>query len=391
MAYGEEKKKKRRRKMRAFKMEELSAVDYPAQEGARVTLMKRAAQKSLGEMGSPVMLSVKDGHQHVLDADLQAGTTTYDRAKGEEYGHTHSWVRLEDGSIVVGMSEGHSHEIMESQEVAKALKPDGAVSKVEDDEAPGSGEPASQPGHEGPAGSDITMTEQNTSNEPAQDGQALQEMEKRAQRAEAIVGLPAEQRAYFDSLKPEDQDGFLSKRNEERTELLKRAQESDPVVYKAEDGTEFRKSDDTRLVQMAKDRDADRAELWKQRTAAEQARFEKRATDELGHLKGDVPEKAALLKAIEGIQDEETRGKALEILKAKDAGMAKAMERVGNRGGQNEGTDFEADVETAAKRIREASPDMTPEQAYSKALDEVMRDQSSVEKFYQHTQEVTRG
>ena len=105
------------------------------------------------------------------------------------------------------------------------------------------------------------------------------------------------------------------------------------MIYKSLSGDVFRKSDDPRLVAMAKR--ADEAEKRANEAAAKayDAQLEKRADDELGHLPGDSAVKVALLKAVDGIADLMIwREKAGQLLKANDSGLAKAFETAGSAG-----------------------------------------------------------
>lgn len=149
----------------------------------------------------------------------------------------------------------------------------------------------------------------------------------KAGRMEKILALPTDQRAHFDALsKAEEQDAFLALPAEDRASALAKAADADPVVYKSKTtGREFRKSDGEHLVELAKQNDELAGELAKSRAQSEQAALEKRAGDELPHLKGSVGARAALLKAVDGIADEAVRKEVGEILKAKDLASADLM------------------------------------------------------------------
>lgn len=198
----------------------------------------------------------------------------------------------------------------------------------------------------------------------------LATLAKRAERAEAVLALPTEQRSHFDGLQTEGQGEFLAKSAEDRTEIVKAAAlakaDSNPVVYQAVDGTEFRKNDDTRLVAMAKRADENERALAAERGLAKRAAIEKRATEELSHLTGEVLAKADLLEAVESLP-EAKRAPVLAILKANDAGVAAAMTRQGTGGG-TEASAGEDLVAPLAKREQELDPKLTPQQAYAKAL-----------------------
>lgn len=69
------------------------------------------------------LTTVADGHQHSIDLDgswspwsagsPMSGCTSYATATGKEHGHTHDWIRNQDGSITIAMSEDHTHGILD--------------------------------------------------------------------------------------------------------------------------------------------------------------------------------------------------------------------------------------------------------------------------------------
>lgn len=166
-----------------------------------------------------------------------------------------------------------------------------------------------------------------------------EEAKKAGERANAIIALPADQRAYFDGLAKADQDAFLTKSAGERASAVEATKAADAVVYKADDGTEYRKSDSPAIVSMAKRMDAQARDLAKAREDADNANFEKRANDELANLGGDVKARAALLKAAEGIKDETLRTGALACLKSAQEAAKAAFTRKGHSGTTETGVD----------------------------------------------------
>lgn len=207
------------------------------------------------------------------------------------------------------------------------------------------------------------MTPEEKAAQAAQDKQ--NELTKRAELAESIVKLSPEQRAHYDALPTNEQGDFLA--NEDKDAILKNLADADPVVYTANDGTEIRKSAGEHVLRLTKDNDKLRENDAKSNALAKRAGFEKRAKEELSHLKGDEGAKADLLEGVETIPVEK-REAVMAILKSKDAGMAKAFEQVGETG-DGESTDVEAKLTALAKVYNEKHPKLSPEQAYSAALD----------------------
>lgn len=159
------------------------------------------------------------------------------------------------------------------------------------------------------------------------------EMEKMSQ----VAALSTAHKAFYDSISGDDvaksREAFMAKSDAERDAEIKKAEDeklaADPVVFTAKDGTEYRKSDDPRLVKMAKDRDQDRAEALKLRMDAIDASLEKRAETELQYLPGDLEVRKAMLAAVDGIENETVRKSALDALKAHNAKLAPAFETIG--------------------------------------------------------------
>tara|TARA_R110000803_G_scaffold20201_6_gene52236 strand:- start:829 stop:1710 length:882 start_codon:yes stop_codon:yes gene_type:complete len=234
---------KRRNIMKEFEIKEISAVDKPAQIGARATIMKRHTEEE-----APA-----------TSTDHDAGTDTEAETIGKK----------------------------EDQMSDQTKTADDAVAKQE-----------------------------------------LEALTKRAERAEAVLSLGSEERSLFDGFSADEQDAFLSKSADERSTLVKNAQNADPIVYTTDEGEELSKSAGDTVIRMAKKLDEQARQIAKAESLAKRADVEKRASEELSNLGGELVAKADLLEAIETLP-EEKRGPVLEIVKAQDAGLGKAFERVG--------------------------------------------------------------
>ena len=116
-----QRKKRKRRVMRALKINEISAVDTPAQEGAQMVIMKRQKEPKV------VATSMEDvliksgifltdsvsGHTHLVEAGTGAGgITSYNSGDAEQHSHTHPWILEKDGSITIGEADGHVHQVL---------------------------------------------------------------------------------------------------------------------------------------------------------------------------------------------------------------------------------------------------------------------------------------
>jgi hypothetical protein len=306
---AEKAKAKSRKIMRQFSLHEISAVTVPAQEGARMVLMKRAdapatvpAQGAGGDTaaaggGDPDALDLSklsaderaelivkgrlllteefEGHCHLVDVGPYAqerGGGNTDCCSGEDY-HSHPYVIGEGGTITIGKAKGHTHAVMSLAKVKEAAL---AASPVE-----------------------------------TQKGDEMDQKEANTLRALAVMNDA--QKAHYGKLSTAAQEAFVALTPEQRAGEVTKAAEADGVVYTAKNGAEYRKSDDPRLVQMAKDRDADMiaAEVAKEAALSVEAgtlaaswgfmskSMEEKTNDALAILRASPEARKAALEAIE--------------------------------------------------------------------------------------------
>ena len=362
----------RKRIMQEFRINEISSVDSPAQEEARVAIMKRAEprennlpdgtyplaldtavlenvvrseiQKGMGDLAD-LLTSEEEGHQHGISIGTYEGSVEirvlYSQGPEAEASHDHPVVRSPEGQYTLGMVAGHTHAI-DQEAMSGALL--ALVTKTE------GGEP---------------MTTQ-IGTQPT-----VEELGAQLARAHAVVALTGEERAHFEALPEEARTAFLAKSADDRKAeigaVTKAAQDANPVVFTAADGTEFRKSDDPRAIAMAKRLDATEQENAALKARDEQTTLEKRAEAELPHLPGDVKTRAAMLKAIDGIEDEAQREAALGALKAQNEAMSKAFQTYGH-GAQPEPGSPADQLDKLAKGYAEKNGG-TFEAAYMKVAD----------------------
>ncbi len=396
------KKKQARVILDEFRLEEISLVDNPAQPLARVAIMKRGgndAPEAMSntkkqkpneppteeEASSSVLATIAKrlalttltaGHSHAILTEFEGGEKRIGTTSFVE-DHTHDWIIDEAGNIVIGDTGGHAHgvSILISkgedgfEEVVGALTYSGeeAAASQATDMTAESRDEADKLG-DSYEGEDMTTKKKTSADEQAAVTQEeFDAMTKRAEKAEAISALTTEHRTHFDSLTPKAQDKFLGQTTGERGKVVAKAAEADSVVFTSSDGTEFRKSDDPRLIKMAQDRDADRAELVAERAIAKAADLNRRAAD-LKHLPGTQDAKVAILKAVDSLSGED-KAKALELLNSQDANISKAFEVLGVSGGGEEANDT-ADSRLNALASRHAAAESIP---FAKAYDAVLR------------------
>ena len=192
----------------------------------------------------------------------------------------------------------------------------------------------------------------------------IEELKKKADRAGTLAELTDLQKAYFNTLDDNSKDAFLAKSASDRASEVENFEENkkakDPVIYKAKDGTEYRKSDDARLVEMAKRDDVREAEMAKMRDEAANAAFEKVASTAYAKFRGEVSTKVALAKAVAGIDDETTRDAVKVMLKAAHDAVGLTLTEIGGTSDNYAGDDLpvtgttkaqaEAQLDTLAKK-----------------------------------------
>lgn len=395
---------KRKRRMHSLTIKEISGVDFPAQEGARFLISKRVEPDDDVEkfdlgFQNPKATNEVDGHQHLLDDNGQSGSTTWETSEGEERSHSHSWIRNSDGTIDVLLSEGHDHQIIEKRaftaeqrkQLAKEGKalPDGSFPIVNKgdlrnaisafgraknkgavathikkraralgatDLLPDEGALAvkSASGGRNNLDKELEMSKQidSTGEGNAVTQEQLDAEKARADRAEKMAELTDEQKSFHKDLGESEQESFLQLDADGRQSEVDKSKADDPVVYKDLEGNEYRKSDDQRVVSAVKRADKAEKTATEERELRKDGELSKRAA-KLTFVKGKDEIKVALLKAIDGIEDEDLRKGALEIIEAANSGMKQAFEKRGTAFGTDpEAGDAEAKLEKMAEEYK---------------------------------------
>lgn len=374
----------KRRIMRAFKIDEISAVDRPAQQGATADIMKRDTQADAdAKVGKgdtvELLTSSTNGHQHgirIRHCDHEGLQVYVMYAAGtdeNDHGHDHVLVIGPDGTVTMSENHGHTHEV-DSEALQMAIMRSTMALKAGADTAPGADQVDQNAGATGNVSTEeVPMTEQEKAEMDA--------LKARAAKAEAILSLSAEERAAYDKFTTDaDRDGFLAKSADERKDVLAKAAEATQVVYTDSKGRVYTKADDARLVDLAKEADASIEAANVAKAAAAEADLEKRAKD-LEFLPGDLEARKALLKSIDAIADEKQRTAALAALKAKDATLGKAAETIGSADGGdgNVSTDIGGNANLAKSDAEAKLDDLAKKYqadhkvTYAKAYDEVLK------------------
>jgi len=292
---------KKRRIMKEFRVDEISAVDFPAQVTARAVIMKREPTDAEKEKA------------------MEAGNV------GEDPPSKNKKKQVKDG-------------LPEPAKTSKNTSGDLNANEAE-----------------------MAKTDEKTAENEAVT--KLAEMTKRAERAEKIAELSDAQRGIFKSLEGDAPDEFLALTSDQREVEVAKASDANAVVYTDATGMENRKSDDSRLVAMAKRADEERALRVATEEKAVLNDLAKRA-ETLKHIPGDLEARMDLLKGVDSLP-EDKREAAMAALVAHDAGLAKSFE---SNGASNSGLGGDV-LENVAEQIRTADSSLTAEQAMVKALD----------------------
>jgi len=333
--------KKRRRIMRAFKIEEISAVDRPAQEGARSAILKRDTTEE-GNNGVDkfdrvdLLTSSVDGHQHGIKVSRD-GDETYlyvSYAGGEEgTSHDHQIMVTPEGDVVMSENMGHTHEI-DRDDLLNMLMSGMSMLK---------GEPA-----------DPIVETAEPNGEQTVNEQEIAEMQTALKRSEAIVAMDAPTREFFDGLSKADQDAFIEKSAEDQAADIAKAAEANEVVYTDRKGRTYTKADGDKIVELAKENDANEVAKEEAEVEAADADLTKRA-EGLDFLSGTLDQRKELLKSIDAIEDKDARENALAVLKSKNAANESATETLGSAGSGedplNKSEDGGASVTKAAEAV----------------------------------------
>lgn len=386
---------KLRRKMTDFVISEISAVDKPAQEDARVILMKRKEPDD--------MIKIEESIAKRF-IDPMEGAFTFSEALSEELKAQEFFEMEREFSPFLYSLDVSMRSIIGDTTVAPEAKLSMARAGVEEfmnilrDKWIGSGlqeeafdELAMRAVEKSKGENSMTEKEQlqkqieelqeklKKVSEASEDAEAVTKMQEKIdtlqkqvedltaakEQAEALAKLSDDEKAYYDKLPDDEKDQYLKLGDKERQALAKKASDQDETlvidgrtIRKSEVGPEnfeFYKAQNERLEGMQKKLD----EAESKRIEAELA---KRADEEFVHLPGDSAEKVAVLKAMASM-DKDTAETLEKMLTAGEKASALAFEKLGhgdggvngdgkahNRMSKSNGGDFMSKVSEIAKR-----------------------------------------
>ncbi len=378
----------KRRRMKKFRLSEISFVDTPAQEGATADIQKASVDELLDddfEKQSPregesfraflrrmresepgmseeraramfdegmskagdladLFTSVDEGHQHSIklyyDDDDEKLCVIVGYAMGPDGEmHDHQVMMTDTGEYMLSENAGHTHTVdqdrmrmlvmnfmlnknsLDADQVAKGVKDFLTEDNIADLLKR--------------MGDNVQKETENMNDLEKAKGE-ISTLTAQVATLSKVAALPSDHKAFYDRLDEDGQKDFLEKSVDDQKAQIEKASDEDPVIYTSAQGIEFRKSDDPRFVEMAKQNDAERKRNADLQKKLDDQDLTKRAEDELGHLAGDLDVHKEMLRSIDKIADPEMRKRALEALKSHDNGMSKAMESYGSSGQPNE-------------------------------------------------------
>ena len=307
---------------------ELSGVTSGAHEGANVTLFKSDDPEEIMKnmfLQAVANMETKDEIYSVINKVWDYTDALYDAAYdiikniGDHPDPIASFGEILDsfGSVVTSLKKNAKDEVAKA-ELKKIVNKDSlkVMRIIKDSNTAVSATPLKK------------EDEEMATKEEAQ-AKEITQLKKALAIAVALGSMSDTQKSYHANLDEASQTAFASMSAIEMDSAISKSQEADPVLYKARDGEEFRKSDGERIIKMVKRQDATDEENEKLQKEATDTRLQKAAADTMGHLPGEVADKAAMLKAIETITDLDQRGRISKIIAAQNDGMGELFTDTG--------------------------------------------------------------
>jgi hypothetical protein len=299
-------------KIHKARIDELSAVDRPAQAGALVTIMKRA-----------------DPLSSAIQKALEENTGNGDDA------------------------------VIES--IQSLLNKAASGGKQSDEDTM----PTDNPADKDAAKKDTELGDMQKS---------LDSLQVQLKKAQALAELNDSEKSFYKSLDADKQEAFLSKSASDRAQEVEMHKSADPVVYVSEaTGEKFHKSAGDQMIAMAKRLDAAEKMAKANQEAAQMERFSKRASDEMPNIAGESSAKVQFYKHLDGASDE-VKSFAAAMIKSHNELLAKSSTMTGTAAGNDDsGADanqklvkmakahakeHDVDYDTAFIAVCEQNPDL---------------------------------
>jgi len=350
--------------MHKFTMNAISTVDNPAQAGATAVIMKRDSSEDLAKImfdevlvGMEIEEQVRGAMDEMWKLDSALRTSIYSIVDDkDEYPDTLKSVKNTLSQYVSAISSLLTEAVDEADvEVNKTVthfKEAWSIANPSED-LPGV----------------LKSKEDSMPNEPTVESlqKNLEEKDQELLVAKTYGELGDAEKNHYAKLEDQGKGTFLGMTPEQRSSEVAKATEEDPVVFTTGDGIEIRKSADPLMLSLAKQADKNAKENLALKKANEDADLEKRVSENMATIPGDTSAKIALLKAVDGIEDKETKESVLMIIKAHNDTAVLSLDKLGDRG--EDILEGEAEIEKKAKEYQKDHKIESYEQAYSKFLE----------------------
>lgn len=246
----------------------------------------REVVKSTRVAKHSLVTDIVDGHQHEIhvhdDGSFWVSSATME---GSEQSHSHGVVVGEGGKLQILLDAGHSHELAEGQPGLVIVPADSVVVV--------SASLKSTQRKTPPIVKTNTETPMTTEHD-----KTIADLTAKLAKAERLATMTDAQRAHYTSLGT-DGESYLAKSFSERQAAVVEIEKANEVVYTCKSSGEvFRKSDDKRLVAMAKRQDEQAEEIAKRDAAIEKAELVTLAKSTIGDIAGDDDVHLFIVKSI---------------------------------------------------------------------------------------------
>lgn len=367
--------------MREFEIDEISAVDRPAQQGAKMAIMKRDASEEEYPEFAKRWIDPADGAvsvSYVLQQNMEE-KKYYEMM--ERFGPAISAVETSLRSILGDKNLEAAEKLSQTRNaveefmaVIRGKVSDGDAAKVAkalglDVEAEGGSDMSTKDEAtvEALTAKVADLTKQLEAAKATDAGKAaelqtkldeanksIEDMKAELATAKAEAALSAEEKSFADTLKGDDRKGFLAMSTDDRKKKMNKAASEDETLTIA--GHTVKKSEvGATQFSIFKNQAEALAKAEEAAAKAEDARVTtevtKRVEDNLNELPGKVEEKVVALKAISKL-DKAAQDTLNAMLEAGNKAMKAAFDTVGSKRERTEktGADFEKRINEIAKR-----------------------------------------